>query len=125
MRTLPHSVLKITFVEGEYFIVTHRARFHRACLHFRFVSIMIQLQADSEPLIVCRSALAVVGQPPECWYKDEGGKNNCIEISVQVRMSQADIGVNVVKYGMWKGHAISGRDAGVWGLFRSTAKLEG
>lgn len=44
-----------------------------------------QVKADSESLMVCRSALAVVTQPPELWYKDEGGKNNCIEICVQVK----------------------------------------
>eukprot|EP00904_Undaria_pinnatifida_P007326 jgi/Undpi1/3723/HiC_scaffold_16.g07092.m1 len=44
-----------------------------------------QLKASSETLIVCKSALTVTGQPPDSWYKDEGGKNNCIDIAVQVR----------------------------------------
>ncbi|CAN0474186.1 unnamed protein product, partial [Hapterophycus canaliculatus] len=44
-----------------------------------------QIKAYSEPIMVCRSALTVVGQPPENWYKDEGGKNNCISIDVMVR----------------------------------------
>ncbi|CAN0464683.1 unnamed protein product, partial [Ectocarpus sp. 12 AP-2014] len=44
-----------------------------------------QIEADSEPIMVCRSALTVVSQPPESWYKDEGGKNNCIAIEAMVR----------------------------------------
>ncbi|CAN0485592.1 unnamed protein product, partial [Laminaria digitata] len=44
-----------------------------------------ELKASSHPLIVCQSALTVTGQPPDNWYKDEGGKNNCIDITVQVR----------------------------------------
>ncbi|CAN0212978.1 unnamed protein product, partial [Ectocarpus sp. 8 AP-2014] len=44
-----------------------------------------QIKADSEPIMVCRSALTVVSQPPESWYKDEGGKNNCIAIEAMVR----------------------------------------
>lgn len=51
----------------------------------RYVAVR-QVKADSDPLMVCRSALAVVNQPPDCWYKDEGGKNNCIDICVQVRV---------------------------------------
>lgn len=43
-----------------------------------------QLKASSESLTVCQSALTVTGQPPDSWYKDEGGKNNCIDIAVQV-----------------------------------------
>ena len=42
------------------------------------------MKASSEPLTVCQSALTVTGQPPDSWYKDEGGKNNCIDIAVQV-----------------------------------------
>eukprot|EP00752_Nemacystus_decipiens_P009252 g8265.t1 len=44
-----------------------------------------QVKADSEPIMVCRSALHVVTPPPDNWYKDEGGKNNCIAIDVMVR----------------------------------------
>ena len=36
--------------------------------------------------MVCRSALHVVTPPPDNWYKDEGGKNNCIAIEVLVRV---------------------------------------
>ena len=43
-----------------------------------------QVTANSGQLMVCRSALNVVRPPPENWYKDEGGRNNCIEIEVQV-----------------------------------------
>lgn len=37
--------------------------------------------------MVCRSALHVITPPPDNWYKDEGGKNNCIAIDVMVRAS--------------------------------------
>ncbi|CAM9830867.1 unnamed protein product, partial [Ascophyllum nodosum] len=49
------------------------------------VQVQFQVTANSGQLMVCRSALNVVRPPPENWYKDEGGRNNCIEIEVQVR----------------------------------------
>lgn len=49
------------------------------------------MKAYSELLMVCSSALIVVSQPKESWYKDEGGKNNYNEMTVMVsRLSRGD-----------------------------------
>jgi len=38
----------------------------------------------SATFILCKAALSLVNQPPPKWFKDEGGKNNCIELSVKL-----------------------------------------
>ncbi|CAM9384372.1 unnamed protein product, partial [Discosporangium mesarthrocarpum] len=44
-----------------------------------------QVEAESDVLTMCRSEISIIKEPPKCWYKDEGGKNNCIEIRAQVK----------------------------------------
>lgn len=74
---------------------------------------LLQIMGDSEPIIVCRSALHVVTPPPETWYKDEGGKNNRITIEVLVR-SAIPVLLFVVAVCWWRQLVVMAFDKRLW-----------
>jgi len=41
--------------------------------------------ASSELMTICSALLEVVADPPTKWYKDEGGKGNCITLNVRLK----------------------------------------
>eukprot|EP00639_Heterosigma_akashiwo_P016303 CAMPEP_0206386634 /NCGR_PEP_ID=MMETSP0294-20121207/16070_1 /ASSEMBLY_ACC=CAM_ASM_000327 /TAXON_ID=39354 /ORGANISM="Heterosigma akashiwo, Strain CCMP2393" /LENGTH=501 /DNA_ID=CAMNT_0053837739 /DNA_START=52 /DNA_END=1553 /DNA_ORIENTATION=- len=39
----------------------------------------------SNVLVLCKASLSLVKEPPTKWFKDEGGKGNCIELQVKLQ----------------------------------------